>query len=291
MRPHLTVTDELELIKLSQAGNSNATLALLKRHKSFTKMLVNRVTYPAWVAMEDVMQEATIGMLTAIRTFDVTSNNRLITYAYWLIKKAITDHMSKMGYMASIPFLKLVELKTHLNKLDREPENVTQVDRDKFNKFSKFQLRALSVGTWSFDAPNFRQHGGAAFDDTHEDATGLAALNNDSNLLTPSTEYCYVSEALTHEILGVLAGLPAVDGVSVCQYLGIYFEDTEHNKRAITGKLTVIEDGELVPGINGYGIQIGRSYNQISKGLEATLLQLRNRIRTEMGDSLQDIGL
>lgn len=292
-QPHLDATDELELIKLAQAGNQKAMLTLLKRHRSFIKMLINRITYPDWVAPEDVLQEANIGMMHAVRTFDVTCDNKLITYAFWVIKKALSDHMSKMGYMTAIPFLKLLELKTHLNKLDREPENVTQTERDRFNKFSKIQLRAIASGTWSFEAPNFRQHNGGAYDagDYSEDAMGIMALNNDSSLLSPSTENTYLSDALTQDILAVLADLPAVEGVAVCQYLGIYFEDTEHNKRAITGRLTTIENGELVPGVNGFGIQIGRNYNQISKGLKTTLQQLRSRLQAEMGDALRDIGL
>lgn len=283
--------EELELIKLSQAGNSRATLALLTRHKSFVKMLVNRITYPDWLAMEDVMQEANIGMMNAIQSFDVNSGNKLITYSFWIVKKAISDHMNKMGYMASIPFLKLVELKTHLNKLDREPENVTQEEREKFNKFSKSQLRSLAAGVWSFEAPNYRQHNGLTQTSDDDESTGLASLNNDSSLLSPSTESRYVSESLTTEILDILGDLTALDGVAVCQYLGIYLEDAQHNKRAITGRLTTIEDGELVPGANGFGIQIGRNYNQISKSLEVTLLQLRTRIQVELGDTLHEIGL
>jgi RNA polymerase sigma factor (sigma-70 family) len=283
-------TDELELIRRAQSGDGDAMMALLKRHRSFIKMLVNRITYPDWVAMEDVMQEANIGMMTAIKTFDLTCKNKLITYAFWIIKRALTDHMSKMGYMATIPFLKLVELKTHLNKLERDPNSVTEAERKSYEKFSKFQLRALAAGTWSFDAPNFRQYE-TGTDTTDDDFSAVAALAADAQLVSGSAENQYVSAALTKEILELLAELPAVEGVLVCQYLGIYFEDAEHNKRAITGKLTVIEDGELVPGVNGFGVQIGRSYNQISKDLEETLLQLRKRIAAEMGDVLHDIGL
>jgi RNA polymerase sigma factor (sigma-70 family) len=289
----LSRPEELELIRLAQAGNSAAMGRLVEAHKPFVQCLMRHTTYPEWMDMEDVLQEGCIGLMDGVLTFDVESGNRLLTHAYWKIKKALTNHMNKMGYMMSIPYLKLVELKKHLNKLDRTPYDVTEAELKKFSTFKNFQLLALSVGMCSFEAPSFRQFTNQhVIDDSEDDSVTGSFVTNDHSLISRSPEEHFVSGSLHDDIHDVIASLPAIQGILLSMYLGVYAFDEKHSLKDLVGQRAEVEEnGEFNPGKNGCGVMFGKSYNTISKLVRGALKTVRSEIAISMGDVLDDMGI
>lgn len=83
---------ERELIKRAQHGDRRAERRLLLQFDKLCHKLVGKYTYLASATrtVEDLYQEAQIGLLSAIRSFDLSKDVRLITWAYWRVRSAVT---------------------------------------------------------------------------------------------------------------------------------------------------------------------------------------------------------
>lgn len=286
---NLTREAELNLIARAQQGDRAAMTELVTAHKPFVQYLMRQITFPEWMDAEDILQEGCIGLMDAVRTYNLESGNRLLTHAYWKIKKSLTNHMNRMGFMVTIPFLKLLELKKYLNKLDQAPTLVSDEDKRKFSTFKNVQLLSLSLGMCSFEEPSFKQFNNQAPDDA-EASTGMVV--NDSSLISASAEEMFVSGAMYENILNYIAQLNAVEGVLISQYLGVYGSDSKHSLKSLVGQRSDFDpDGNLIIGMNGYGVQVGKSYNTISKLVHSALRHVRQQVAAHLDDVLPEMGI
>lgn len=105
--PILSEEQELELVNdLQQNGNMQAAQILITSHlRLAAKIAMNYRQYG--LPLADIISEANIGLMQAVKKFDLSKNVRLATYAIWWIKAAINDYvlrswsLVKMGTSAA----------------------------------------------------------------------------------------------------------------------------------------------------------------------------------------------
>ncbi len=104
----LSVEEERELVVLAKKGDQRArnvlTLANLKLVASIAKRYEDR-----GLPMIDLLQEGSIGLMSAVKKFDPQLGHRFSTYAAWWIREAITRALSNKS--------RVVRLPVHLNEL------------------------------------------------------------------------------------------------------------------------------------------------------------------------------
>jgi RNA polymerase primary sigma factor len=104
----LSIEDEKELVLLAKNGDQRArnvlTLANLKLVASIAKRYDDR-----GLPMIDLLQEGSIGLMSAVKRFDPKLGHRFSTYAAWWIREAITRALSNKS--------RVVRLPVHLNEL------------------------------------------------------------------------------------------------------------------------------------------------------------------------------
>lgn len=81
-------TNELELLKLSQNGDKDATEKLLVEYKHLV-VAISRKYYLLGGDKEDLVQEGMIGLFKAITTFDAYKSDNFVSFACTLISREI----------------------------------------------------------------------------------------------------------------------------------------------------------------------------------------------------------
>lgn len=104
----LSADEERELVIRAQKGDKVArntlTLANLKLVSSIVRRYEDR-----GIPTADLLQEGSIGLMSAIDKFDPKMGNRFSTYATWWVREAITRSLSNKS--------RVVRLPVHLNEL------------------------------------------------------------------------------------------------------------------------------------------------------------------------------
>jgi len=106
---------QMELIAQAQEGNSSAEELLLQSNQGLVMSVVrNYVGYG--LPVEDLLQEGNLGLLVAVRRFDVNSGHRFSTYAVWWIRQAIARAVAQQARAIRLPEY----VQNCLRKLHRE---------------------------------------------------------------------------------------------------------------------------------------------------------------------------
>lgn len=136
--PVLSEDEERELVRaFRENGDVNAAHKLVTSHLRLAAKIA--LTYRRYgLPMADVISEANIGLMQAVKKFDLDKNVRLATYAMWWIKAAINDFilrswsLVKIGTVAAQKklFYNLNRIKTKLGVYDNkelEPSVVKKI--------------------------------------------------------------------------------------------------------------------------------------------------------------------
>ena len=97
----VSVEEERDLARRSQAGDREASDRLLRAHLAFIVSIARKYRRYG-VPMNDLVQEGSIGLLHAIRKFDPAAGARLSTYARWWVRAAIQDHVVRSWSLVRI---------------------------------------------------------------------------------------------------------------------------------------------------------------------------------------------
>ena len=126
--PVLTEEQETALVNdLQQNGNLQAAQTLVTSHLRLAAKIA--LTYRNYgLPMADIISEANIGLMQAVKKFDLSKQVRLATYAIWWIKAAINDYilrswsLVKMGTNAAQKklFYNLKRIKAKLGIYDNK---------------------------------------------------------------------------------------------------------------------------------------------------------------------------
>ena len=100
--PILSEQEEIELVQaFCTNGDLNAAQRLVTSHLRLAAKIA--MTYRRYgLPMADIISEANIGLMQAVKKFDVSKNVRLSTYAVWWIRAAINDFILRSWSLVKI---------------------------------------------------------------------------------------------------------------------------------------------------------------------------------------------
>ncbi len=100
--PVLTEEQEIKLIEdLQQKGDMQAAQILVTSHLRLAAKIA--LTYRKYgLPLADIISEANIGLMQAVKKFDLSKKVRLATYAIWWIKAAINDYVLRSWSLVKI---------------------------------------------------------------------------------------------------------------------------------------------------------------------------------------------
>lgn len=100
--PLLTKEQEVALIVRAQAGDHDAEKQLVEANLRLVVNIAKKYNY-ATLSLMDLVQEGTLGLITAAKRFDVSKGFKFSTYATWWIKQAILRAIQNQSRTIRIP--------------------------------------------------------------------------------------------------------------------------------------------------------------------------------------------
>jgi RNA polymerase sigma-32 factor len=100
--PLLDAELERELLVRAQAGDQRATERLVVAHMRMVRRLA-RAYQHAGVSRDDLFSEGMVGLLEAVRRFDLERSNRFSTYAGWWIKARLGRYVTETRHLVPLP--------------------------------------------------------------------------------------------------------------------------------------------------------------------------------------------
>ena len=124
----LSKEEETETARLATAGNKAAREKLVTSNLRFVIMIAKKYQNKG-LPLQDLISEGNIGLLNAVKHFDVEKGYRFITYAVWWIRQAIIKAIHEKGRMIRLPANKTKEL-THIEKARQVIQNEPSWNND-----------------------------------------------------------------------------------------------------------------------------------------------------------------
>jgi len=107
----LTEEDEVDLFTKVKEGNRRAEEKIIKENLRLVVSIAN--AYGSIMNPEDLIQEGNIGLVLAVRSFDLSRGYRFITYASMMIRRSILEGIANSGRLVRLPANKQTELSTN----------------------------------------------------------------------------------------------------------------------------------------------------------------------------------
>jgi len=199
--PLLSREKEVELATRTQAGDQGALEKLIVSNLRYVVSVARR--YLGYgLALADLINEGNIGLIQAVQRFDPSRGVKVITYAVWWIRQAITHAIAEHGGVMSLPVKQLEKLRKVLEGYRRYTQQ-SGVEPSSEELAAELDLPVDDVESvlhiyrrLSFDAP-IGEGGDTSFLDVLPSTT------------SPSGEEAYINATLTDEIRELLSQLPA----------------------------------------------------------------------------------
>ena len=112
--PLLSLNQEVELTYRARRGDEKAKQELINCNLRFVISIAKQYVHNG-VALEDLIMEGNLGLITAIEKFDPMRGFKLSTYAIWWIRQAILNALCEKGRSVRIP-LNQVGLQQRIKK-------------------------------------------------------------------------------------------------------------------------------------------------------------------------------
>lgn len=101
-RTVLKAEQEAELFRAYKSGNKEAGDKIILAHRPLAASLARKALYGSH-DLEDLLQEATIGLMLALQRYELGHQVRFNTYARWWIKAALTTYTQKNHSIITLP--------------------------------------------------------------------------------------------------------------------------------------------------------------------------------------------
>jgi RNA polymerase primary sigma factor len=112
--PLLSLNQEVELTYRARRGDEKAKQKLINCNLRFVISIAKQYVHNG-IALEDLIMEGNLGLITAIEKFDPMLGFKLSTYAVWWIRQAILNALCEKGRSVRIP-LNQVGLQQRIKK-------------------------------------------------------------------------------------------------------------------------------------------------------------------------------
>jgi RNA polymerase primary sigma factor len=100
--PLLSREEEVELATRAQAGDQGVLEKLIVSNLRYVVSVARR--YLGYgLALADLINEGNIGLIHAVQRFDPSRGVKVITYAVWRIRQAITQAIAEHGGVMALP--------------------------------------------------------------------------------------------------------------------------------------------------------------------------------------------
>lgn len=107
--PWLSFERERELLQRTQAGDSTALEELYVAHQRLVVQIASKYAR-AQLTPEDLVAEGSVGLLEAIRRFDLSQQTRLSTYAAWWVRARVRQYVYAHRCIVEAPGTRAVRL-------------------------------------------------------------------------------------------------------------------------------------------------------------------------------------
>lgn len=125
----LSASEEAKLISMAQNGDKKAEKMLVDANMLYVVSVANKF-YGNCLTKEDLIVDGCIGLVRAIRKFNVKSGNKLITYARSWIEKEIRDDIYDHDKMIALPQNVQSEIRQYNNFLDSLPCDLKEREKE-----------------------------------------------------------------------------------------------------------------------------------------------------------------
>ena len=157
--PRLTPEEERALARRCADGDEDAIRQMVNANMRLVVAIARRY-YNGSVPMLDMIQEGSIGLLTAARKFDYTRDVRFSTYATKWIRQGVIRYSVLHGNLVRVPahtaalIRKVTDAQSRLREqLEREPDLQQIAEECQMPADKVSQLLQLQPKTCSLDAP------------------------------------------------------------------------------------------------------------------------------------------
>lgn len=119
--PLLSREEEIDLATKTAKGNEKARIQLIKSNLRLVVKIARRYNHLG-LPLLDLIEEGNLGLMRAVKKFDVTRGNKLSTYASWWIRQFILRALANQGKMIRIP----VYMVEKIQKVKKTAAEITQ---------------------------------------------------------------------------------------------------------------------------------------------------------------------
>lgn len=156
--PLLTKEEETDLALRTKAGDEEAKKKLIEANLRLVVSVANQYHYTS-MSLMDLVQEGSVGLITAAERFDATKGFKFSTYATWWIRQAIVRAIDNQSRTIRVP-IHLVDRhrqisnfeKSYVSEYGREPTdkeiaNSLHMTIDQVRMIKSVMLPPLSLET------------------------------------------------------------------------------------------------------------------------------------------------
>ena len=220
----ITAEEEKELVVRAKRGDVAARNALILANMKLVNAIAKKYS-DRGLPLSDLVQEGSIGLMTAVEKFDLKMGHRFSTYASWWVREAITRSLSNKS--------RVVRLPVHLNELMTKIRRVrstlsTQLGRTatieeiaaELNESVEKIAKALDASQhcMSLDQKvSTSEDEGCTLGDTIEDETSVRVLHrvNSSFLKAEVSELLSCLKPIEREVIKLRFGFVSDDELSL----------------------------------------------------------------------------
>ncbi|MEA3409741.1 MAG: RNA polymerase sigma factor RpoD/SigA, partial [Candidatus Eisenbacteria bacterium] len=217
--PLLTREQEQELGRRILKGDQDARDALVTANLRFVVSVAKGYARKTGSPIMDVINQGNVGLMEAAKRFDAERGRKFITYAVWWIRHAILKGMAEQSGAMRLPLNKSGAIRRMWRTLERlrqemgrEPTDTEIAEAMKMKAKDIVELKKLSVGSLSLDAP-------VAFDEDVDLGDLVADTSDDPGLV--DLHY----ESLGQDLALVLSELTERESTILQHYFGLGGED------------------------------------------------------------------